>query len=105
MTSTAYDTDRAEAFAERMLDMLNSGALMVMTSVGHRTGLLAALAEADAATSEELADSAGLNERYVREWLGAMTVGRIVEHDPVALTYRLPPEHAASLTRAAGPGS
>ena len=52
MTSTAYDTDRAEAFAERMLDMLNSGALMVMTSVGHRTGLLDALAEADAATSE-----------------------------------------------------
>ena len=30
----------------------------------------------------ELADAAGLDERYVREWLGAMTAGRIVELDP-----------------------
>src|SRR5262249_37520466 len=49
--------------------------------------------------------AAGLQERYVREWLGAMVTGRIVEHDPVANTYYLPPEHAASLTRAATPNN
>ena len=65
-----------------MLDLLNGGALAVMISVGHRTGLFDALAELDAATSQELADAAGLDERYVREWLGAMTTGRIVEFDP-----------------------
>jgi 2-polyprenyl-3-methyl-5-hydroxy-6-metoxy-1,4-benzoquinol methylase len=37
------------------------------------------------------------------EWLGAMVTGRIVEYDPATQTYQLPPEHAASLTRAAGP--
>jgi hypothetical protein len=26
-------------------------------------------------------DSTGLNERYVREWLGAMVTGGIVEYD------------------------
>jgi SAM-dependent methyltransferase len=83
--------------------MLNSGALMVMTSVGHRTGLLDTLAEAGAVTSDELAEKAGLNERYVREWLGAMTTGKIVEHEPDAGRYRLPAEHAAWLTRAASP--
>jgi len=103
MTSTAYDTDRAEAFAGRMLELLNSGALAVMISVGHRTGLLDALAETDAATSQELGDAAGLNERYVREWLGAMTAGRIVEYEPDTARYRLPAEHAAWLTRAASP--
>jgi SAM-dependent methyltransferase len=103
MTSTAYDTDRAEAFAGRMLELLNSGALAVMISVGHRTGLLDALAETDAATSQELADAASLNERYVREWLGAMTAGRIVEYEPDTARYRLPAEHAAWLTRAASP--
>src|SRR5262245_45062178 len=86
-----------------MLDMLNAGALMVMTSVGHRSGLFDALAELDDATSDELADSAGLNERYVREWLGAMTTGRIVDLDPETNRYSLPPEHAAWLTRAASP--
>lgn len=103
MAETAYDSARAEAFAGRMLEMLNAGALMVMTSVGHRTGLFDALAELDAATSSELADAARLNERYVREWLGAMATGRIVDLDPETGRYSLPAEHAAWLTRAASP--
>ena len=103
MVQTGYDETRAEAFAGRMLELLNGGALMVMTSVGHRTGLFDALAELEGATSKELADAAGLDERYVREWLGAMTSGRIVELDPESRRYSLPPEHAAWLTRAAAP--
>src|SRR5262245_42672716 len=86
-----------------MLDMLNAGALMVMTSVGHRARLFDALAELDGATSEELAEAAGLDERYVREWLGAMATGRIVDIDPETGRYALPAEHAAWLTRAAAP--
>jgi SAM-dependent methyltransferase len=103
MTSTTYDESRAEAFAGRVLDILNDGAVAVMMSVGHRTGLFDALRESGAATSEELAAAAGLDERYVREWLGAMTTGRIVELDPATLRYSLPAEHAAWLTRAASP--
>jgi ubiquinone/menaquinone biosynthesis C-methylase UbiE len=103
MVETTFDNERAEAFAGRMLDMLNGGALIVMTSVGHRTGLFDVLGELDSATSHELAEAAGLDERYVREWLGAMTAGRIVELDPESGRYSLPPEHAAWLTRAASP--
>jgi SAM-dependent methyltransferase len=103
MASTTYDESRAEAFAGRVLDILNDGAVAVMMSVGHRTGLFDALRESGAATSEELAAAAGLNERYVREWLGAMTTGRIVELDPASGRYSLPAEHAAWLTRAASP--
>jgi SAM-dependent methyltransferase len=103
MTSTTYDESRAEAFAGRMLEILNDGAVAVMISVGHRTGLFDALRETGAATSQELADAAAMNERYVREWLGAMATGRIVELDPETARYSLPPEHAAWLTRAASP--
>ena len=103
MAATTYDSERAEAFAGRMLDMLNGGALMVMTSVGHRTGLFDVLAEHGRSTSHELAAAAGLDERYVREWLGAMTAGRIVELEPESGSYSLPAEHAAWLTRAASP--
>jgi hypothetical protein len=39
MTTHELDQDRAEAFAERMLAVLNDGALALMTSIGHRTGL------------------------------------------------------------------
>ena len=39
----------------------------------------------------------------VRLVMGAMVTGGIVEYDPDQGTYRLPPEHAASLIRAATP--
>ena len=50
-----------------------------------------------------MASAADLNERYVREWLAAMVTGGVAEHDPENGTYRLAPEHAAWLTRAATP--
>src|SRR5690349_24688263 len=85
-----------------MLRTMNEAALALMVSVGHRTGLFDAMAGMPAATSAEIASTAGLDERYVREWLAVMTTGRIVEHDGEAGTYSLPAGHAAWLTRAAG---
>ena len=87
-----------------LLGVLNSGMLSLMIGIGHRTGLFDTMAALPPSGSADIAEAAGLDERYVREWLGAMTTGRIVGHDPVALTFWLPPEHAASLTRAAGSG-
>jgi 2-polyprenyl-3-methyl-5-hydroxy-6-metoxy-1,4-benzoquinol methylase len=99
--TTRFDAAKAEAFAGQMLNILNSGALCLMTSIGHRTELFDTLAELPPSTIQQIADAAGLNERYVREWLNAMVVGQIVEYDAIAKTYTLPAEHAALLTRAA----
>jgi 2-polyprenyl-3-methyl-5-hydroxy-6-metoxy-1,4-benzoquinol methylase len=96
-----FDQAKAEAFAGKLLSALNHGALCLMVSVGHRTGLFDAMSKLPPATSGELAAQAGLNERYVREWLGAMTTARVVEVDPATLKFSIPPEHAAFLTRAA----
>ena len=103
MTTHELDQGRAEAFAERMLGVINDAALALMTSLGHRTGLFDAMAGLPPSTSGRIATASGLNERYVREWLAAMVVGGVVEHDPEYDTYHLPPEHAAWLTRAATP--
>ncbi len=73
------DQAKAESFAERMLDILNNGGLALMTSLGHRTGLFDTMAELPPSTSEQIAAAAKLNERYIREWLGAMVTGGIVE--------------------------
>jgi 2-polyprenyl-3-methyl-5-hydroxy-6-metoxy-1,4-benzoquinol methylase len=99
---TSYDPARAEAFAGRLLGALNDGALCLMLSLGHRSGLLDAMRDRPPSTSAEIAERAGLNERYVREWLGAMVASRVVEVDGATGRYRLPAEHAAFLTRAAG---
>ena len=93
---------KSKAFEEKMIGVLNNGAIALMTSIGHQTGLFDTMAGLAPSTSEQIAAAAGLNERYVREWLGAMVTGRIVDHDPVEETYSLPQEHAVWLTRAAG---
>lgn len=102
-TAETFDTQAAGAFAQRCLGILNDGALATLTSIGHQTGLWDTLATLPPATSEQIADAADLDERYVREWLNGMAASGIVEYQPAAGTYRLPAEHAASLTRAAGP--
>ncbi len=102
MTTQGLDEARVEAFAQRITHTLNDAFLAMMVSIGHQTNLFDTMAELPRATSEEIARAAGLQERYVREWLGAMATGRIVEYEPAGKTYRLPTEHAASLTRAAG---
>jgi ubiquinone/menaquinone biosynthesis C-methylase UbiE len=95
----------SSAFAERMLKTVNDGTLVLMISIGHRTGLFDKLAEMPPATSEQIAEHTGLNERYVREWLGAMVTGGIVVYHPGTRQYHLPAEHAECLTRAAGPNN
>ena len=103
MTTQELDAAKARAFAGRMGEVMNGASLALMASIGHQTGLFDTMADLPPSTSPQIAEAAGLNERYVREWLGAMTTGHIIEYDPATGAYSLPPEHAASLTRAAGP--
>jgi 2-polyprenyl-3-methyl-5-hydroxy-6-metoxy-1,4-benzoquinol methylase len=96
-------SETTEEFAARVMDTIDSASLAILFSIGHQTGLLDAMAQLPPSTSSQIADAAGLNERYVREWLGGMTTGQVVEYDPAAAQYSLPRERAAVLTRAAGP--
>ncbi|GAA5137445.1 class I SAM-dependent methyltransferase [Pseudonocardia adelaidensis] len=93
------DPDRTRDFGEQLLGMLTGGMLSMLIGIGHRTGLFEAAARGPA-TSVELAERAGLHERYVREWLGAMVTGGIMEYDPADGRHRLPAAHAALLTGA-----
>ena len=99
VTPHPLDEAKVEAFAGHLLELYTGGMLTFLVDIGHRTGLFAALA-AGPATSAELGARANLQERYVREWLGAMASGGIVGYDPATASFSLPAEHAACLTGA-----
>jgi hypothetical protein len=103
MSTTQLDQVRAEEFAGRTLQNFNDGMLALLISLGHQSRLFDTMAGLEPATSEQIARAAELDERYVQERLAGMTVGGIVEYQPEPETYVLPREHAACLTRAAGP--
>jgi len=96
------DTVSASVYAARITRTVNEGFVALMISIGHRTGLFDVMAAMPPSTSRDIAAAAGLSERYVREWLSALTSARIVEHDVRTATFFLPIEYAAVLTRAAG---
>ena len=98
-SSSAVDVD---ACFGHLVNVLNSGMLALMISVGDRTGLFNTMQSMPASTSAQIAATAGLDERYVREWLAAMTAGGIVAHDPVRMTFELPPAYAEALARGLG---
>lgn len=103
--TNSYDQAKAEAFGGYLMNTLNGAATGLMISIGHRTGLFDHLSKSPAATSSEISEKTGLNERYVREWLNSMVTAGIIEYRPLGNAYYLPDEHAAFLTREAVPNN
>jgi SAM-dependent methyltransferase len=91
-STTAIDTSDPAGVADRLVQILNDGAIAVLASIGHETGLFDTMAALPPATSRQVADAAGLDERYVREWLGGVVCAEFVEYDAAAETYALRPE-------------
>ncbi len=98
MKDSNFNQAKAEAFSETLVETLNRSAIALALSIGDRCGLFKAMANLPASTSKQIADAANRNERYVREWLGTMVTGRVVNYFPETQTYQLPAEHAAYLT-------
>lgn len=97
------DAKPMDEFADQLMNMLNQGALSLMVSIGHRTGLFDCMAEVKKASLDKISHHSGLEKRYIKEWLGAMVAGGIVRYNPDEAIYELPESHAALLTRKASP--
>ena len=95
-----------QAFAEKMTDILNYSALNLAMAIGYRTGLFDVMDTFDTPQPlQAIADKARLNPRYIKEWLGVMVTGQIVEisrDDDGKNRYYLPGHHGDLITRRAG---
>lgn len=91
------DMERAGAFAGRMMSDLGGALVGLVCALGDRLGLFRVLAVSGPVTSGELAERAGIRERYAREWLSVLACAGYVEYDPESGSFSLPPEHAAVL--------
>lgn len=95
--TTSLDWGKVKAFAGLMTNDLGAALQGALSYIGDRLGIFQALAAASPVTSAELAAKTGLNERYLREWLGAMTAAKYLEYEPASERYSMPREHAMVL--------
>jgi SAM-dependent methyltransferase len=86
-------------FSQYLIDIINAGSLSIMLSIGHRTRIFDVMTQIPPSTAQEIASKSNLNERYVKEWLGAMVTGKIVDYEPATNKFSLPKEKAQYLTR------
>lgn len=100
---TAFDRDAAKAFQRRMVGVMNDASLALLLGIGDELGLLEVLARTGPADPATLAAAAGVDERYLREWLDGIVAGDVAVYDAEAGHYSLPAERAACLTAADGP--
>ncbi len=98
-----FSVTRARGFAERAAADLVATYTTAMCVLGDRLGLFKELARGGPATSAELAARAGIQERYAREWMSALTCAGYLDYDPSSGRHALPPEHAPVLAQEAGP--
>lgn len=74
------DLEKLRAFVKHVFDFLSGAVVSGMIYLGDRLGLYGALRAAGTVTSEELARTTGLNERWVREWLRGQAAARLIEY-------------------------
>ena len=69
-----------EDFAAKLTDILNKGALNLALAIGYKNRVFDTLEGLDKpVTILELAAASGLDARYLKEWLGIMVTGRILD--------------------------
>src|SRR5713101_5517730 len=97
MAEEQLDWGKVKEFAGLMLNDMGAAMQGALTYIGDRLGIFKPLAAAGSVPSAELAKRTGLNERYLREWLGAMTAAKYVTYDAASGRYTMPREHAMIL--------
>ncbi|HEX2173898.1 MAG TPA: methyltransferase domain-containing protein [Dehalococcoidia bacterium] len=102
-TQPAIDREKVKAFMDRVQSDFSGTLVTAMCILGDRLRLFRVLAAHGPATSQELADRAGIQERYAREWLSALTAGGYLTYDPASGRFALPAEHALAFAQEGGP--
>jgi SAM-dependent methyltransferase len=101
--NATVDPTRQEAFAGKLFEQFCGTMSVLLASLGDRLGLFKDLAAHGPATSAELAKRTGLNERYLREWLGGLAAAGYLTYDTASKRFTLPAEHVAALAQEGGP--
>jgi SAM-dependent methyltransferase len=101
-TEQTIDQEKAQAFVQKAFTDINGAMVSVMCSLGDQLGLFKDLHANGPATSDELAERAGIQERYAREWLSSMAGAGYLTYDPSSKRFTMPPEHAAVLAEENG---
>lgn len=93
-TANQVDESKLNVFIGQMLSDLGGASSIAMVRMGDDLGLYKSLYSNGAMTSSELARSAKVDERYLREWLSHQAASNYLTYDSASARFSLSPEQA-----------
>lgn len=103
MTTPAINESALETFVDQAVSDAGAAISVLLSHLGDKLGLYAAMADSQPVTAAELAGRTSTNERLVQEWLCNQAAGGYVDYHPATGRFRLPPEHAFALADESSP--
>jgi cyclopropane fatty-acyl-phospholipid synthase-like methyltransferase len=95
MSEKNFDQARFEALQAKVVGDVAGAIGVLMGYIGDQSGVYRVLEKAGPCTHEELSDKAGIDSRYLREWLSANSAAGYVDYNAANDTFSLSPEQAA----------
>ncbi|MGE4605203.1 MAG: class I SAM-dependent methyltransferase, partial [Myxococcota bacterium] len=80
MSQRPTDPDKLKDYAKLVFGALGGAMTSALIGLGDRLGLYHAMVETGPATSQQLADKTGLDERWIREWLYQQGAAGVLEY-------------------------
>jgi 2-polyprenyl-3-methyl-5-hydroxy-6-metoxy-1,4-benzoquinol methylase len=94
MATQTIDQGKFEALMGKALTDIGGALSLLMAYMGDRLGLYKTMEANGPGTSAEIAAAAGLDERYVREWLSANAAAGYIGYESASGRFTLSPEAA-----------
>ncbi|MFP3943543.1 MAG: class I SAM-dependent methyltransferase [Alphaproteobacteria bacterium] len=95
MSADSFDQSKFEELQGKVMADVGGAMGVLMSYIGDQTGVYRALEENGPCSHETLAEKAGVDARYLREWLSANAAAGYIEYDPDTDHFSMTPEQAA----------
>lgn len=95
MDEQAFDQTRFEELQGKVMGDIGGAIGVLMAYIGDQAGVYKALEESGPCTHQELSEKAGIDPRYLREWLSSNAAAGYVSYDAAKDRFSLSAEQAA----------
>lgn len=103
LTLPAFDEGQLEDFTGKVMTDMAGAFAILLTYLGDRAGIYRALRDTGPSDAVTLAAAAGVDARYLTEWLSAQAAGGYVTYDSAAGTFSMSPEQTVVLAQEGHP--
>ena len=105
MSLSQINPDKIKELQLKVMQDVSASAIIPLMRIGDQLGIFKHLSELGEVSSESLAKVSNLDERYLREWLYAMSAAGFANYDSNKKKFSLSPEQIAVFANDDGPAS